>query len=384
MKPTKFLPYQRNAFSELIGQWKENNHRAERILNKYFRDHKKLGSRDRRLLSVLFYSYVKNFYFIDSIEWESEEEQFEFLIVLDNTPVSEKLEILKQKSSDIEQHKLVSCPEWILNKWEEQDADPIKTAIYQLGKSDVFLRLNGIKVSQGEINKLLEDEELEISFDAVLNCYKSTSKKLSQSAAYKNGLIEIQDYGSQRIGEFVEAKPNDLIIDACCGAGGKTLLLADKMKNTGKIWALDPRMKALEEASDRADRAGVENVEFFEIPENPEEVNFPFQCQKLLLDVPCTGSGTFSRNPDQKYKLTEVELLRLVDLQAKILRQYSKWVFPGGKLVYATCSTFQEENRKQIDRFISESDNWVLEEDQMIWPGPNHDGFYMARLIRKD
>jgi 16S rRNA (cytosine967-C5)-methyltransferase len=101
-----------------------------------------------------------------------------------------------------------------------------------------------------------------------------------------------------------------------------------------------------------------------------------------LLDVPCSGSGVFKRNPDSRWKLTQAFIDQLVFRQALLLQQYSMMVKPGGKLVYATCSLFPSENGEQIDAFLSAHRDFILEEERQIWPSEGADGFYMARLFR--
>ncbi|MGB0167446.1 MAG: RNA methyltransferase, partial [Luteibaculum sp.] len=109
----------------------------------------------------------------------------------------------------------------------------------------------------------------------------------------------------------------------------------------------------------------------------------PFIADCVLLDAPCSGSGVFGRNPDRKYKLSPDELDELVNLQFDILRNYCKWVKPGGRLVYATCSIFKEENENQVHSFLKQHDEFKFVSEQLILPNKDHDGFYMAKLERK-
>ena len=156
------------------------------------------------------------------------------------------------------------------------------------------------------------------------------------------------------------------------------------MKNVGKIWSLDIRAKALDNYYDRAMRAGVEIAELFEVPEDPADVDFPFLADCVLMDVPCSGSGVFSRKADRKYRLKPKQLDDLIALQESILTHYSAWVKPGGRIIYATCSTFKEENQNQIAKFLQKQPEFFLDEEKLIWANEKHNGFYMARLIKKE
>lgn len=173
-------------------------------------------------------------------------------------------------------------------------------------------------------------------------------------------------------------------MDACAGAGGKTLHLAALMKNKGKILALDVSERKLGELKIRLRRSGVDLVEVRQIDSLRTIKRLEKSVDRLLLDVPCSGSGVWRRNPDSRWKLTAETLSELHQTQKRILKEYSHVVKPGGVMVYATCSVFPSENETQVQWFIKENSDFVLESEMITSPATStFDGFYAARLRRK-
>nr|MBX2872260.1 RsmB/NOP family class I SAM-dependent RNA methyltransferase [Saprospiraceae bacterium] len=201
--------------------------------------------------------------------------------------------------------------------------------------------------------------------------------------AFKQGWFEVQDFSSQQVAHFLEVQPGMRVIDACAGAGGKTLHLGVLMANKGQIIGMDTEAWKLKELKRRAKRNGI-----FIIQPKPIDSTKVIKRQKesadrLLLDVPCSGLGVLRRNPDAKWKIQAEFLEKIKEQQAHILSNYSKMLKKGGKMVYATCSVLPSENQLQVQKFLAENgDNFVLEEERTISPEEGYDGFYMARLVR--
>ena len=156
------------------------------------------------------------------------------------------------------------------------------------------------------------------------------------------------------------------------------------MRNKGRLLALDVRDKPLHALAERAKRAGVSIIELGVLDKEQVHTDLFATADRVLLDVPCSGLGTLRRNVDGKWKLTEKEVARLTRVQARILADYSKFVKPGGKLVYATCSLLPDENERQVQAFLAEhGSEWTLEEEIHLRPDrEGFDGFYAARLGR--
>ena len=171
------------------------------------------------------------------------------------------------------------------------------------------------------------------------------------------------------------------VIDACAGAGGKSLHLAALMQNKGKILALDVHTNKLEQLRKRAKRAGIDIIETRLIEGTKTIKRLVNSADALLLDVPCSGLGVLRRNPDSKWKLKPERLLELQDLQKKLLRDYSQMLKVGGRMVYATCSILPSENQRQVQDFLSQHKNFELLAEKTLRPDiEGYDGFYFASL----
>lgn len=209
-------------------------------------------------------------------------------------------------------------------------------------------------------------------------------KNVFSTQAFKLGFFEVQDWSSQQVASMLEVAPGMRVIDACAGAGGKTLHLAALMKNKGKILALDIHEWKLKELRTRASRNGVDIIEVKVIEGQKTIKRLESTADRVLLDVPCSGLGVLRRNPDSKWKLSLEELERLSKLQQEILASYARMVKVGGKLVYSTCSILPSENERQVTLFLEKNKDFTLIKQKIFMPQDhNSDGFYMAQLERK-
>jgi 16S rRNA (cytosine967-C5)-methyltransferase len=191
---------------------------------------------------------------------------------------------------------------------------------------------------------------------------------------FKNGIIEVQDEGSQLVALMLDARPGERVVDFCAGAGGKTLAIAATMQNKGKIVATDVLKGRIERSATRIRRAGANNVERRDLSSerDPWVKRHAYNkgaggFDRVLIDAPCSGAGTWRRNPDAKWRLTPADLDSLVDLQRRILDSASRLVKPGGRLVYATCSLFQEENADQVQAFLTAHPDFALVPAAKVW-----------------
>ena len=280
-----------------------------------------------------------------------------------------------------------SIPDWLDYRGETELAGEWRPLLESLNlPADVFLRTNTLRIGRAGLRQRLAEEE--IATEEVPGAPDAlrlrNRRNLAGSPAYRQGLFEVQDAASQQIAPLLGVQPGHVVIDACAGAGGKTLHLAALMKNQGRIIALDLHPSRLEELEARAQRNGVTIVE-------PRVIANPAGIERLagtadavLLDVPCSGLGVLRRKPETKWRLTPAELERLENLQREILENYSAMTKPGGTLVYATCSVLPSENQRQVQAFLARHrDAWVLDEERHWRPDrEGFDGFYAARLRR--
>ncbi len=280
-----------------------------------------------------------------------------------------------------------SIPDWIdavgekelgAGRWEQELAAMQQAA-------SVVIRVNTLKISVARLSDLLKNRDI-FTQNVPLAPHALRLEKranLFGLEEFKKGYFELQDAGSQLIAPFLDASAGMRVVDACAGAGGKTLHLAALMHNKGSIVAMDIEQWKLEELRRRSRRAGVGNVEPRLIEGSKTVKRIHGSADRLLLDAPCSGLGVLRRNPDAKWKMKVDFLDKIRSTQQDILQNYSKIVRVGGKVVYATCSLLPSENELQIQHFISENPNFRLLAEQTLLPSVfGFDGFYMASLER--
>lgn len=231
-----------------------------------------------------------------------------------------------------------------------------KLAVALNAPTSVILRANTLRATREEVQQhlLTEGIHTEISDVADTALRVVGRPNLMKTASFLRGEFEVQDGGSQLIASYVHAKPGMKILDACSGAGGKTLQLAAEAGNTAEIIAMDVEPFKLKELEKRAERAGVRCIRTAPIKTARDVQRLSEWADALLLDVPCSGTGVIRRDVDTKWKLKPEHLERTLDTQAQILRTYPDALKVGGTLVYATCSILPSENERQIERFLAE------------------------------
>ena len=213
-------------------------------------------------------------------------------------------------------------------------------------------------------------------------------------SAFRRGLFEVMDEGSQVVAELVAPPPGGRVLDACAGAGGKTLALAAAMSGKGRVLAIDVDGKKLEELRRRARRAGLNNVTARPITRDgavlPPEAR-PGAWDRVLVDAPCSGLGVLRRNPEARWRLTPADVAGFPPRQTALLVTYAPLVAVGGRLIYATCSILAEENERVIERFLAERDDFVRVPVKEIWGkarvealGQADDGFLRLDPSRHD
>ena len=192
---------------------------------------------------------------------------------------------------------------------------------------------------------------------------------LGELAAFRDGLIEVQDEGSQITALLADARPGMRVADFCAGAGGKTLTLAASMGNRGKLVACDVSSRRLERAVRRLRRAGVSNAERRILTSERDKwvKRHAGLFDRVFVDAPCLGTGTWRRNPDSRWRVTPKDLAELVQRQQQILQSASRLLRPGGRLVYATCSVLREENEEQAEAFLAAEPEFVLLPAARVW-----------------
>lgn len=247
----------------------------------------------------------------------------------------------------------------------------------------MWLRLNHPDKRAAVIDQLSVDYDVEYDGDALAVI---GPRGIYDLQCWKDGDIEIQDWASQQVGHAMAPKPGETVWDACAGGGGKSMQLAALMKGRGGVHASDIRPKVLDEVSRRAKKAGFHNVRTFvwqgDIPPPlPRETEKRGGFDAVLVDAPCSSSGTWRRNPDARYRYAEIG--DLPALQLRILAAAAPVVRPGGRLVYSTCSFRIEENEDVVNAFLAANTGWTLVRQGMHGcPERDADAMFVALMTR--
>ncbi len=284
-----------------------------------------------------------------------------------------------------------TIPGWLVKRF----AAPVRRDLDKLmERAPLDLRVNRLKGERDAVIEELADIEAEPIASAPNALRLPEGSDMLSTAAYQEGRVEIQDLGSQLICQASGAKPGMTVLDLCAGAGGKTLALVALMKNKGRLIAADTDRRRLSQLPERAGRAGASIAETLLLDPGKEEAALAAlagKCDLVLVDAPCSGTGTWRRNPETRWRLTPKRLEAVVALQARLLDIASQMVAPGGRIVYAVCSLLDEEGDKQMSRFLQDHPGWTsLAHDGTgrahgngTLLDPSHDGcdgFYFALL----
>ena len=284
-----------------------------------------------------------------------------------------------------------AIPDWLDSLGVEELGEEIwSREIEKLNQpAEVVLRVNTLKTNLKDLQLKLQSENIETEF---ITGYPFALKLKERSnvfntEAFKNGWFEVQDASSQLVADFLDVKPGMKVVDACAGAGGKTLHLAALMQNKGQLIAMDIYESKLKKLKTRAKRNGVFNIEVKMIDSTKPIKKLHEKADRLLIDAPCSGIGVLRRNPDAKWKLKPEFINDLKMTQQNILQSYASMVKPGGKLVYATCSILPSENEMQIILFLRSNlgkDFKFVRENKILAHKSGFDGFYMALLEKNN
>lgn len=358
------------------------------LINRYFRANKSLGSKDRAFIAETLYALMRWKGLLDAFNGEEIAADTHPTTVWEarlNTYLNRPIEELR-KTAGLAPHTSVSFPEWLFDKFvkhygPEQAAE---IALVSNTQAPASIRANLLKTTRDE---LLEKLALrfpvaasQVAPNAILFKKRMNYFELPEFTA---GLFEVQDEGSQLLAELVKAKPGDQVMDYCSGSGGKALAFAPRLQGKGQIYLHDVRKGSLQESKKRLKRAGVQNVQI--IPADDTRLKkLKKKCNWVLVDAPCSGTGTLRRNPDMKWRLSEEGLDYLTGLQRTIFEKAQSYLAPDGHIVYGTCSILSEENEAQVEHFLKTYPLELCGKPLKILPtadGP--DGFFGAVFRRK-
>ena len=285
--------------------------------------------------------------------------------------VKQDLQLKKIENSPLQTSKSLSFsksyPKWIVSYFLLNDG--LKRTLQLLDDSFrpnyICLRANSIKIKCPTLIKKLREKGIECSSsNNIPDCiYVRTEKKISELSLFKSGEFEIQDFGSQLIVKALNVKKHSTVVDFCAGAGGKSLAIGSLMRNTGVVYSFDISKNKIDKLKIRLARSGLKNIYPVLLSGlNDKRLNgFHLKASKVLVDAPCTCSGTFRHNPHLKWKVSSLLLKELTKRQGEILEKASYLCSQGGTLMYATCSLFKDENERVIENFLKSNTEFFVQ-----------------------
>lgn len=377
---------------------------ADKVVQKLLKRDARWGSRDRKFVAETTYEIVrwKRLYaeIADIKENYSRENLWRIFGVwatlrgielpdwsqLEGTPTRR----IKGRFDELSKIRKIkeSIPDWLDELGVAELGERVwSKEIHALNKqADVILRTNTLRTTKEKLQALLAtyENETEVVKGHPVALRLKERANIFRNDAFQNGLFEVQDANSQLVSEFLDVKPGMKVVDACAGAGGKSLHLAALMENKGNLISLDIYEAKLRELKRRARRNGAHNIETRVIDSTKVIKKLYNMADRVLIDAPCSGLGVLRRNPDAKWKIQPGFLEKVKKTQQDILQRYSRMVKSGGKMVYATCSILPSENQEQVATFLASNDEFTLvDEKKLLASSSGFDGFYMALLERK-
>jgi 16S rRNA (cytosine967-C5)-methyltransferase len=389
MTPAARLEAAAEILDEIIVSARDDGPPADAIVTRYFKHRRYAGSKDRRAVRELVFRAIRR-------SAERPESGRAAIVGL----ALEDPELLKlfgeprgpaPLKTDEPAAPAGLVPDWLTGELSRLVSPEEWPALLERAALD--LRVNVAKSSRGKLlNEVSGGTPTPISPWGIR---LPPDSRVDDHHAFREGLFEVQDEGSQLIALACEARDGEAIVDLCAGAGGKSLALASAAPGA-KILATDSNRSRLSNLAPRATRAGAAiETRLLNPPKELEELaDWRAKADLVLIDAPCSGSGTWRRNPEGRWRLTPGRLDRLIAVQARLLEIGAELVRPGGRLVYAVCSLLSREGAGQIEHFREHHSSWISEDTaivagrsegagRLLTPALDHtDGFFVARLRR--
>ena len=387
-----------SAVIEILDKIDRSFSQADEVVSSYLRGRRYIGSKDRRFVSETVYSMLRH---TAHLNWwtgagSSRDKMIAYLARIKSMTPHDLRQIfdgrnysppplnptemgtIRTKSreptsdSDLPTWVRAEFPEWLYADMASYWGGDFITEAQALNmRAPVDLRVNTLKASVNRALEILKNDGLvaEPTPLSPIGLRLTDRRNIQMTTAVKGGFVEIQDEGSQLISLIADSKAGQKTIDFCAGGGGKTLALAAAMRDGGPLLACDTNKSRLEKLAPRLQRAGVSNINRHHLtgPEDPWLQEHRASAERVLVDVPCSGSGAWRRAPASKWRLTADALQRYTTMQAVILDQASLLVKPGGRLIYATCSVLPQENEDQIHAFLSRAEMFNKLPIESLW-----------------
>lgn len=372
------IPFREHHLFSLLEAYDQQKLPLDLLINHYFRENTALGSKDRGFIAETAYALTRWKGLLDYLTFEgSWQKRFELFSKINVRDYLDRV--------DIPAHIRVSFPkdlfDLIVNDYGEKRA--IEICLICNHPAPTVVRANPLKITRDALlNRWKDQYEVSPTAQSLQGIIFHKKMNFFQLPEFKEGLFEVQDEGSQLLADLVQPNPGDLVLDFCSGSGGKTLAFAPTLQGKGQIYLHDIRPHALLEARKRLKRAGIQNGQIL-YSDSPHLTKLKKKMNWVLVDAPCTGTGTLRRNPDMKWKFDEETLNRLCSTQRVIFEKALSFMHPQGRIVYATCSLLSRENQTQLEHFLKTYQLCVDREPfQSIPSDGGMDGFFGVVLKR--
>ncbi|MCF6216482.1 MAG: RsmB/NOP family class I SAM-dependent RNA methyltransferase [Emcibacter sp.] len=367
---------------------------ADVLIRKYFRTRRYAGSKDRRAVTNLVYQVIRDWGFLSEVtecnirkmvmlSLPSEMDPAQVFTGQGHAPEilsEEEKQFLALKHERLP-HQHLNYPLWLENRLQERFPDDFDAELESLnGRAPFDLRVNLGKANVDEVEALLKAEAIEYRLGewAETALIISGNPRIVEWEIYQDGLVEIQDEAAQLATQLVGIKPGQQVMDLCAGAGGKTLAAAAYMDNKGQIFAFDNNERRLKDLKPRAKRANARILQGRHVDTaGGKRQNIlsehTARMDRVILDVPCSGSGVWRRNPELKWRLTAESLEKYCRIQKNLITEGWDFVKAGGRMTYMTCSLFHDENEQQITDFLNAHDDANLISYRSVYGGSRKD-----------
>jgi 16S rRNA (cytosine967-C5)-methyltransferase len=398
------------AVYEILSDVFSNTRAADRIINEYLRNRKYIGSKDRRFITDTVWTIVRHrrrlsfeigsdnpravlLWYLKDKDWDILSASGDYAVKAPDKNEREMIERARRLEDvpyppDVE----AECPNWLFQK---SRSSALLQSLNQTAPADLRVNLE----DRETVRRRLQREAV-FTTPTPFSPYGLRSEdriNLNNCAAYQEGLVEVQDESCQIGAVLCRVRPQEKVIDYCAGAGGKSLAVAAINHNEGTIEAFDKNFNRTDAIKERAARLGIRNI----VRVN-RVTDDDYDC--FILDAPCSGTGTWRRAPDAKYRLTPETLARLTKTQAELLAFASSHVRTGGRIVYMTCSVLAEENENQVEKFVADHPDFAFADHRLLWktisekgypfatekylhfaPHSTHtDGFFFCTIVKKN
>ena len=368
MQPKALL----DTCTALLEQVLQLQHPVDAVVSRFFRGQRQLGSRERSALAQTAYTVLRYKLRLEALARSGTGGRARRLVIL---AWAGKPEILQAALNPKEQAWLKDCqaitdedslwlpqhrhnlPDWLAQALQAQLGEQAFSALAAslLETAPLDVRVNAWKAKRPAVATALAEQGIEATPTpySPWGLRLAGKPQLGKTAAFTEGLLEVQDEGSQLLALLLDAKRGEMVVDFCAGAGGKTLALGAQMRNTGRLYAFDTSAHRLDALKPRLARSGLSNVHPAAIAHERDEriKRLAGKIDRVLVDAPCSGLGTLRRNPDLKWRQTPQTVAAFNQQQAAILQSAARLLKPGGRLVYATCSLLASENEEIAQAF---------------------------------